>query len=337
MKFPYYLLLGIILLVFATCNKESDPDPNQPKEFTLYIDFWNPDGSNPQINFDGAASSPEIKIDFSKTFTGITEPPNLTKVIIDNVRIIDEKLTNYKIDKITAYEWRDDINDWKVDVEFIMEYNQVVDIAVILTLDASASLGTDFAIVKDFANDFVSKIYSTTPTAKFGVIDFSDKVNGIGPTNDRTAITSYINNMEQGQFTALYDAMYLAVDTLQQFEAEGKAVVTFTDGTDNNSDPAITPNVIYDKLVNDPNHIKINSFTIGFEGNGGVDREVLEKLAANGGVAEFPKTMEELELVFDKFSKSIANVYNFTYLRNQQVIPQTDPARLRFVIEASPK
>ncbi len=85
------------------------------------------------------------------------------------------------------------------------------------------------------------------------------------------------------------------------------------------------------------NHITVTSFTIGFEGNGGVDRTVLEKLAANGGVAEFPKTMEELEQVFDKFSKSIANVYNFTYLRSQQVIPQTDPARLRFVIEASPK
>ena len=337
MKILYYFLLGMLPLVFATCNKNNDPDPNQPREFTLFIDFWNPNGDNPQINFDGASSSPEIKIDFSKTFTGIVAPPNLTQVIIDNVRIIDDNNTNYNINKITAYEWRNDIADWKIDVEFIMEYKQVIDIAVILTLDASASLGTDFAIIKTFANDFVSKIYSTTPNANFGIVDFSDQVNGIGPTNNRTAITSYINDIQQGHFTALYDAMYVAVDTLQKFKAEGKVVVTFTDGTDNNSDPFKTPEVIYDKLVNDPNHIKTTSFTIGFEGNGGVDRAVLEKLAANGGVAEFPKTMEELEKVFDKFSKSIANVYNLTYMRNQQVIPQTDPARLKFIIEASPK
>ena len=179
MKFLSYFLIGMIPLLFATCNKDNEPDPNQPKQFNLYIDFWNPDGDNPQINFDGASSSPEIKIDFSKTFSGVAEPPNLTQVIIDNVRIIDDNNANYNIDKITAYEWRNDIDDWKVDVEFVMEYNQVVDIAIILTLDASASLGTDFATIKDYANDFVSKIYSSTPNAKFGIVDFSDEVHGI--------------------------------------------------------------------------------------------------------------------------------------------------------------
>ena len=175
------------------------------------------------------------------------------------------------------------------------------------------------------------------PSAQFGIVDFSDEVNAFGPTNDRTAITNYINSIEQGQFTSLYEAMYLAIDSLQKFEAEGKSIVTFTDGTDNNSPPFYTPDLIYDMLVNDPNNIKVSSFTIGFEGNGGVDRTVLEMLAANGGVAEFPNNMEELADVFDKFSKTISNVYNLTYTRNQQIINQTDPARLRFVIEASPK
>ena len=124
---------------------------------------------------------------------------------------------------------------------------------------------------------------------------------------------------------------------LQENSAEGKAIVTFTDGTDNNSDPQYTPEFLTNRLENDPNNILINSFTIGLEGNGGVDKPVLEKLAANGGVAAFPRNITELETVFNQFSTSISNVYNLTYIRNQQVIPQSDPVKLRFVIKASPK
>jgi hypothetical protein len=338
MKKASLLFFVLIVAGFASCDKNNDdPKPDGPASYELYIDFWNEDGTSPQIIFDAGNSSPEVKIDFSKTFTGVSEPPNLTKVIVDNVRIIDENNTNYKIEKITAYEWRDALDDWKEDVEFIMSYKVVEDVAVILNLDASASLGADFSTVKEYAIEFVRRIFASMPSARFGIVDFSDLVYAIGPTTDSSAIIHYIKSIDQGQFTSLYEAMYLAIDSLQQVEAEGKAIVTFTDGTDNNSDPMYTPEVIYDLLVNDPNGIKVNSFTIGLEGNGGVDKAVLEKLAANGGVAEFPEDMDELGEVFDKFSKSIANVYNLTYIRNQQVIPQTSPARLRFVIEASPK
>jgi len=339
MKFIHIIFFGLALIATVSCSKSSDENqnPQGSKDFELYIDFWNNNGANPQINFDGANSSPEIKIDFSKTFAGVTEPPNLTKVLIDNVRVIDENNVNYTIDKITAYEWRDDINDWKVDVEFIMKYKPVEDIGVVLALDASASLGEDFTIIKEYAKDFVSKIFSSNPSAQIAIVDFADEVHVIGPTNDRNTLLTYIHNIEQGSFTSLYEAMYLSIDSLQKVDVEGKAIATFTDGTDNNSDPQYTPARIYNKLTNDPNQIRVSSFTIGFEGNGGVDRLVLENLAANGGIAEFPNTVEELGEVFDKFSASISNVYNLTYIRNQQKIPQTDPAKLKFVLTASPK
>ena len=102
-------------------------------------------------------------------------------------------------------------------------------------------------------------------------------------------------------------------------------------------DPEFTPAYLLGKLDSSSNHVRINSFTIGLEGNGGVDKPVLEDLAANSGNAAFPNSIDELGTVFERFSSSISNVYNLTYVRNQQVIPENDKARLRFVIKGTPK
>ena len=70
------LSLIVVVLSLGACGKNG-ADPKNPKsrEFELYIDFWNTVGNNPQISFDAVNSSPEVKIDFSKTFAGIVVPP----------------------------------------------------------------------------------------------------------------------------------------------------------------------------------------------------------------------------------------------------------------------
>jgi Mg-chelatase subunit ChlD len=332
---PGQILLLLVLVLTMACQKE-DEGPRHTT-FELHIDFWNPTGNDPEIRFDAQSSSPEVRIDFSKTFGGFAVPPNLTNVVIDNVRLIGNDNVNYEIEEITAYEFRDDINDWKEDVEFTMSYELIEDLDVVLVLDASASLGDDFETVKAFANDFIDSVFAASPSAEIGLVSFSDLIDYLPLTNDQNQLKTYIDSIQQGPFTSLYEAINMGIDLLQESEAEGKAVVTFTDGTDNNSAPQYTPGFLFDKLTQDTSNIKVNSFTIGFEGNGGVDRPVLETLAANGGVAVFPNTIDEVGQVFGSFSNSIANVYNLTYVRNQQVIPENDPARLRFVIQSSRK
>ncbi|MEZ5148624.1 MAG: VWA domain-containing protein [Bacteroidales bacterium] len=336
-----HLFIAVLILLFAGCNKDDNTEPqkttSKARDFELYIDFWNPEGDNPQISFDAEKSSPEIRIDFSQTFAGVAEAPNLTKVLIDNVRIIDKNYINYTIDNITAYEFRNDINDWKVDVEFVMNYEPIGDLNVVLVLDASASLDDDFLKVKDFASNFVTRIFEENPSSKIGIVDFSDVIHSYPLSNNENGLIGYIAEIEQGPFTTLYEAMNQGIDMLQNSQADGKAILTFTDGTDNNSDPSFTPEFLYNKLTDDPGNILINSFTIGLEGNGGIDKPVLEDLAANGGVARFPANISELEQIFDKFSESISNVYNLTYIRNQKVIPDSIPAHLKFVIRASQK
>ena len=174
---PLLIVIGFLLVVIG-CKKDDPPStPSTEKYYELYLDFWNPDGNNPEISFDAEKSSPEIRIDFSQTFEGVAVPPNFTNIIIDNVRIIDTTNINYDIEDITAYEFRNDINDWKEDVEFIMEYASIVDLSVVLVLDASASLGDDFTNVKDFATNFINKIFTESPSANIGIVDFSDVIN----------------------------------------------------------------------------------------------------------------------------------------------------------------
>ena len=337
LKYVSALIFGGLLL--NSCSKDpvvATPVDNT-SEFELYIDYWNPTGTNPQITFDANNSSPEVKIDFTKNFTGVAVPPQFSNVIIDNVRIIDEWNTNYEIQEIKAYEWRTDIDDWKNDVEFVMNYEQVQDLNVMMVLDASTSLGSDFSTIKEFSNDFVTQVLNDNPSAKIGVISFSDVINAMPLTSDHSVISNYIENIQQGPFTSLYEAMNQGIDSLLANDSESRAILTFTDGTDNNSNPAFTPAYLKNKLENNPNGIQVNSFTIGLSGNGGVDRTILEDLAVNGGAAEFPTNIGGLKAVFDKFSSSISNVYNFTYVRNQQPISGNAPVKLKFVIKATPK
>ena len=339
MKLKYFTVLAAATIALGACKKEdlTVTPVNNTKQYELYIDFWNPNGNNPQISFDATNSSPEVKIDFTKNFSGVAVPPQFTNVNIDNVRIIDDNNTNFTITEIKAYEWRDDISDWKNDVEFVMNYVQVQDLNVMLVLDASASLGGDFDNIKNFANDFIDRILKENASAKIGVVSFSDVVNSMSLTNDPIKLNNYIGSINQGPFTALYQAMNTGLDTLLSHNAESRAILTFTDGTDNNSNPLYTPAYLKNKVENDPNGVVINSFTIGLEGNGGVDKPVLEGLALNGGVAEFPTSINGLKSVFEKFSSSISNVYNFTYVRNQQAIPFAGSVKLKFVITAQPK
>lgn len=338
MKIFKLLSLATLVLTIVSCGKNGvDPSSATNKEFELYIDYWNTDGVNPEITFDEVNTSPEIKIDFTKTFAGVAVPPNFANVIIDNVRIIDEEDVNYEINQITAYEWRDDIDDWKVDVEFTMQYTQVQDLTIIMVLDESASLGNDFEKIKEYASTFIANVLQEIPTARIGIVDFSDEIHRFPPTNNKAALQNYIASLTQGPFTSLYESVNMGIDMLEEEESEGKTLLIFTDGTDNNSDPIYTPDYLIDRLNNSPSDVSITSFAIGLEGNGGVDKQVLEDLAANGGSAAFPRSIDELGGVFQKFSSSIANVYNLTYVRNQQIVSELDKRKLRFVLTGTPK
>lgn len=327
------VLLAMVLSVVA-CKK--DEAPLATKNFELYLNYWNPSGSDPQVEFDQAQTSPEIIIDFSKEFGSELVPPNLVTVNIDNMRILDENSLNYEIAEIEAYELKE--NTWKQDVEFTMDFVPTQDLAVYLVLDASKSLGDDFDDVKQYAQSFVNQIFENVPNARIGVITFSDEVRIKELGTNRTDILNYIDSTPTGDYTALYSAMDLAITKLKAATAESKAILTFTDGEDNNSPLSLNPAYLRDQVMNDSTNAKIVTYNIGLKGaNRTIDEEALEYLSLNGGKAEFPNSVQELGEAFKNFSQSISTVYTLQYTRNRQQVLEQSKRQLKFLIKAKRK
>lgn len=326
------LIKVLLLSVLALGCGGSDVSPDNT--FQIYIDYWNTTGNRPEIKFDELSTSKEIKIDFSKTFEGQTEGNLFTKVIIDNFKIVDNQANNYNIESIKAYEWRMSSNDWREDVEFTMDYTSSQDVGVIvLVLDRSRSLGADFNKIQQYARDFVDQTFSSHPGVQMGIVDFSTTVKSFPITADKEALKNYIANMQTEQFTALYQAIDEGIEMLARNQSQSKVLVTFTDGSDNASDPQLfNIDSIFRKIKNDG---KIRPFFIGLDGDGGIDSGVANNLARNGWIVNTPKNANQVKEVFDKFGKLISNVYHLTYLRNRQVIPQNSKIKLKFEIKAS--
>lgn len=324
----FYFLVALFGVGVISCEKEGPSG----RMFQIYLDFWNTTGQNPEIRFDEQRTSREIKIDFTKTFGGFPEGTSFTKVIIDNFRIIDANANNYTIDQIKAFEFRQDANQFREDVEFTMSFSQSDDIAVVLVLDRSESLGNDFENVQNYASEFVDRVFTERPNAEMGIVDFADDIRSFPLSKDRNALKSYIRGIRKGKFTTLYEAVDRGIDMLFQSRAQSRVLIIFTDGADNNSGPTFTPEFLLNKMRSDRNQYKITSFAIGLEGKGDISRTVLQNLSSNGGIAEFPANATQLRSVFNKLSSVISNVYNLTYLRNRQVIPRNAPRKLRFDI-----
>ena len=324
-----------LLFLGASCGNDDEP-VTTTQTFDLFIDYWNPTGTDPQISFDQDNSNTDVKIDFTDTFEGVVTDNNTANVIIDNVRIVDTNNKNYEIDQIDASYYIEASDLWRSDKEFVMDYSYVEDLSVVLVLDASKSLEEDFIRVQESAKEFVNRIFETSATAKVGVVAFSDTISTLELTNDESSILAFINDIEQGSFTRLYQAMSQGYDLLSEIESQGKVLVTFTDGVDNLSDTdTYSFENIEQQLVT--NNEDVNSFIIGLGSETEIAIEELERLIANGGTASFPTSIAQLETVFSDVSKSVSNVYNLSYERSKQVISKEDAIKLRFKITASQK
>ena len=337
MKIPTQLYIKWITIIFifigmTGCKKDC---VSPSGEFSLYLDYSNDLGTNPSIEYD-PRSSGEIKIDFSQTFTGNAVSNNLVEVVIDNVRIIDDRNRNYEITEVITFEAEEDNSDceWREDKEFRMYFEQIEDLEVVLVLDASESLGENFDEVIEYSNSFVDQIFSTSQTTNISIVVFSDSVQNSNWFSTPTQAQSYINSISQGRFTTMYEAIDRGINLLASDSAEGRAILVFTDGNDNNSGPQYNTDYLLNKVESIPG-VPISIFTIGFQGD--VDRNVLELLAVNNGVSAFPSSQRDLEKVFDSFSKAISNVYRLRYERNGQEIGASDPRKLRIEFEAIEK
>ncbi|HEY0323145.1 MAG TPA: VWA domain-containing protein [Pyrinomonadaceae bacterium] len=100
---------------------------------------------------------------------------------------------------------------------------------VVLMIDTSASTEAKLNQIESAANAFVSQLQAND---RVKLISFDDRVKDFGNfTNDRALLSGMIGQLRPGRGTKLYDAMDIALRSLEKIKGR-KAIVIFTDGVD---------------------------------------------------------------------------------------------------------
>jgi Ca-activated chloride channel homolog len=304
-------LFVLILSMMSGCSRSNDSD----LVFYLYGEFTNSTGSNPEFNISSDLSDSEVYFD------GIVEYevniPDI-KITMNNLSLYSTE-ENYFIDQVEVEEKVDDVWIWYP--EFSVEFGNLTQLGVVLVLDVSESLGSDFNDVLNYAVEFVRIVSENSPEARIGVVCFSDVIHSLEPMTNIAVIENFIYEQEMGPYTKMYDAMAHGIERLSLLEVDGRALVTFTDGRDNYS--LSTPA----ELVEDINDLGIRSYTMGLQGKGGVNSTILQLLAVNGQY-RLTSSKNDLRKVFQFFAQSVSNVYQVSYTRSSQIIAA--PRLLRY-------
>ena len=132
---------------------------------------------------------------------------------------------------------RDDfqiLEDGKPQKIAVFEKEATTPLSIVLAIDASESVMTSERLEKEAAKHFVQALLREQDG--LDLMQFADVVRDIVPfTNDKRRIQSGLNEIQHGDATALYDAIYLASDRLAGTSAANgrrRVIVLITDGGD---------------------------------------------------------------------------------------------------------
>ena len=177
-------------------------------------------------------------------------------------------------------------------------------IAVALTIDRSGSMsGSEIADAKTAANTFVDNMATLDRAA---IISFSSSVtiNQVF-TSDKTALHNAVNSLSASGGTAVYDAIYKAIEELTN-EIGVKAVIIFTDGQSNSDSHSVQEAI---DLAKDKG---IPVYTIGL--GAGVNESILQTIAdETGGYYTYAPTAADLQQIYDDIAQAIRDQYLVTY------------------------
>jgi hypothetical protein len=337
MKLRILLISLVVVFQFSCKKKTQNPINNNADKFQtkLFASYENPPGGNPSLVADMTLSSPEIHIEAEPV---LSEANGRILFNYSAVTFKDGK-TVYSIDSLITERKNHDV--WIIDDENFLSWSFSKSLDIIMVLDVSSSLGENMQSVKDNMKEIVSNILEKNDEARVGILKFSRgsvykelsssiyELNAFideNSTYDSPDIGSY--ELEGRSETALYETVNNAVEILNNSDAMGKGILTFTDGISNfQFDPQyFTADVLISKLEES----SISNYTIGFEGNQGtVDKNSLQSIAINGDFS-FPKNLTDLNTVFLRFSNNVASVYDLVYETNNSKFNGTQEYRFLF-------
>jgi Ca-activated chloride channel homolog len=197
-----------------------------------------------------------------------------------------------------------------------------VPVTVGLVIDHSGSMSRKLADVVAAARTFVR---SSNPEDELFVVNFNEKVTlglpvAIGLTNDVDALERAISSKPAIGQTALYDAVYKALEQLQSGGPEKKVLIVISDGGDNASAVGLY------EVLKKAGLSSAAVYTVGIFDEEDPDRnpDVLRRLArVTGGEAFFPDQNNEVVAVCERIARDIRNQYTIGFVSNSQAPPGT--------------
>ena len=200
------------------------------------------------------------------------DPPPIRPTIEFTVQNASRDYVDVTADDIDVFE--DDVQQ-EVDT-----FQEAVDpVSIVLTLDSSGSMKKSTELVKSTATDFVRAV---RPEDNLALITFADepKFEHVLATNREWSLDAIKNYTANGG-TALYDALWNALQHLKTAKGR-RAVVVLSDGRDENN-PGTAPGSkhVFDDVLTLQRQVGATFYNVGLGAT--VDRHVLETLATQSG------------------------------------------------------
>jgi Ca-activated chloride channel homolog len=199
-------------------------------------------------------------------------------------------------------------------VQKIESFDQAdIPVTVGLVIDNSGSMGAKRPEVNTAALAFAQ---SSNPEDEMFVVNFNENVSFGLPRNQpfthrSDELQQALSGIAAEGKTALYDAIFRALQHLKRGARNKKALIVISDGGDNASShtrPQITKMAVQSDAV---------IFTVGLFDERDPDRNprVLKELARlTGGEAFFPGSLEDVSPVCDRIALDIRSQYTATYI-----------------------
>ena len=188
-------------------------------------------------------------------------------------------------------------------------------VTVGLVVDHSGSMRHKLASVVAAARSFVQ---SSNPQDQMFVVNFNEKVtlglpNEIRFTNRVEDLSFAIANSPTEGMTALYDAVFLGRNHLQDASFNKKVLIVISDGSDNASKHKLS------EVVKMAQQSTILVYAIGVFGEEDRNPDVLRRLTGiTGGEAFFPQKLDEVVAICERIARDIRSQYTIGYTSTNQ-------------------
>jgi len=227
--------------------------------------------------------------------------------VLLHATVIDDKqhiVTNLDRDAFTVFEDNKQQN-------IISFHHEDIPVAMGIVIDNSGSMREKRNKVNQAALNLVR---SSNPLDEVFIVNFNDEYYlDQDFTNDLLKLKEALEKIDARGGTALYDAVVASAEHLKRnARLDKKVLFVVTDGEDNASNETLEQAVKHLQEENGPSVYAIG--ILGEEEHPRRARRALEIIAQRtGGIAFFPKTLDEVDAISKNVARDIRNQYTIGY------------------------